>query len=155
MIVEKCRLFDYIQGKNEYKETIEMTGPVITQVLPSDGPFCKSTFKVSFYVPKKNQADPPSADGLKVQRWGPTYVAVRQFGGFVKDYSVGEEAAALEESLQGSVWADLVQYRVHDGVYTVAQYNSPFEFKNRVNEIWLMFGVDAVAAKAKHQALVI
>ncbi|GFZ07604.1 SOUL heme-binding family protein [Actinidia rufa] len=41
------RLFDYIQGKNSYEEKIEMTAPVITQ----------------------NQANPPPAKGLHVQRW--------------------------------------------------------------------------------------
>ncbi|KAK3198517.1 hypothetical protein Dsin_021932 [Dipteronia sinensis] len=128
--------------KNKYKQTIEMTGPVITQILPSDGPFCKSTFNVSFYMPKENQADPPPAEGLQVQRWKPTYMAARQFSGFVEDSSVGKEAAALKSSLEGTVWGDAIQKNVGDGVYTVAQYNSPFEFENRVNEIWMMFHVE-------------
>ncbi|CAH2056822.1 unnamed protein product [Thlaspi arvense] len=96
------QLFDYIQGKNDYKKTIEMTAPVITQVAPSDGPICASSFVVSFYVPTENQADPPPAKGLHVQRWAPTYIAVRQFSGFVKDYDVAEEAAALRASLAGT-----------------------------------------------------
>ncbi|KAJ4820731.1 Heme-binding protein 2 [Rhynchospora pubera] len=136
------QLFDYIQGKNTNNETIEMTGPVITQVSPSDGPFCASSFVVSFYVPKKNQADPPLADGLHLQKWGPTYAAVRQFSGFVSDDSLGEEAYALYSSLQGSNWASAVdQGRKADptSAYTVAQYNSPFEFTGRVNEIWMLF----------------
>ncbi|KAJ4796950.1 Heme-binding protein 2 [Rhynchospora pubera] len=127
------QLFDYIQGKNTNNETIEMTGPVITQVSPSDGPFCASSFVVSFYVPKKNQADPPLADGLHLQKWGPTYAAVRQFSGFVSDDSLGEET---------SNWASAVdQGRKADptSAYTVAQYNSPFEFTGRVNEIWMLF----------------
>ncbi|MQL41400.1 heme-binding protein, partial [Escherichia coli] len=70
------RLFDYIQGKNNYKQKIEMTAPVITEVSPSDGPFCKSSFVVSFFVPKENQANPPPAKGLHVQRWKTVYVAV-------------------------------------------------------------------------------
>ncbi|KAL5736706.1 hypothetical protein ACOSP7_031159 [Xanthoceras sorbifolium] len=127
------QLFDYIQGKNKYQETIEMTAPVISQVIPSDGPFCKSTFKVSFYVPEKNQVDPPPAKGLQVERWKPKYVAVKQFSGFVDDSNVGVEAAALKASLKGTVWEDA------DGVYTVAQYNSPFEYDDRVNEIWFLF----------------
>jgi SOUL heme-binding protein len=137
-----CRLFNYIQGKNAYNETIEMTAPVITQVSPSDGPFCASSFVVSFYVPKKNQADPPPADGLHLQKWGPTFAAVRQFSGFVSDDTLGEEAAALYLSLQGSNWSSAVdQGRKADptSAYTVAQYNSPFEFSGRVNEIWMLF----------------
>ncbi|KDP27282.1 hypothetical protein JCGZ_21013 [Jatropha curcas] len=138
------QLFDYIQGKNENGEIIEMTGPVITEVSPSDGPFCKSTFTVSFYVPKENQANPPEAKGLHVQRWKPTYVAIRQFSGFVSDSNVGEEAAALQASLAGTVWATAIQksHRNATSAYTVAQYNSPFEFDDRVNEIWMLFDMD-------------
>lgn len=142
------QLFKYIQGKNAYNATIEMTAPVLTRVSPSDGPFCASSFVVSFYVPEKNQADPPPAEGLSVQRWaGARYAAVRRFGGFVADSDVGEQAAMLDASLQGTRWAAPVS----DGrradaatAYTVAQYNSPFEFSGRVNEIWMLFdGNDA------------
>ncbi|OAY83202.1 Heme-binding protein 2 [Ananas comosus] len=135
------QLFDYIQGKNAYNETIEMTAPVITQVSPSDGPFCASSFIVSFYVPKKNQPDPPPAAGLHVQKCGPRLVAVRQFGGFVADESLGEEAAALNASLAGSKWAsaaDKARRADPATAYIVAQYNSPFEFSGRVNEIWML-----------------
>ena len=89
MVVWTCSLFDYIQGKNNYKQKIEMTAPVITEVSPSDGPFCKSSFVVSFFVPKLNQANPPPAKGLRVQRWNNVYVAARQFGGHVNDSNVG------------------------------------------------------------------
>lgn len=137
-------LFEYIQGKNEYNKKIEMTAPVITEVTPSDGPFCESSFVVSFYVPKENQADPPPAKGLDIQRWDTTYIAVRQFGGFVSDYQVAEEAAQLQANLAGSKWAAAVQKGASSG-YIVAQYNSPFEFKDRVNEIWMRFDMKDVA----------
>ncbi|KAJ0514541.1 putative SOUL heme-binding protein [Helianthus annuus] len=121
-----------------------MTAPVLTEIAPSDGPFCESSFLVSFYVPKKNQADPPPANGITIQKWVHTYVAVRQFGGFVTDYMVGVEAAALSSSLSGTIWADAIK-KSHAGEvttqYTVAQYNSPFEFDNRVNEIWFKFSM--------------
>ncbi|XP_010459273.1 PREDICTED: heme-binding protein 2-like [Camelina sativa] len=142
------QLFAYIQGKNEYHQKIEMTAPVISQVLPSDGPFCKSSFVVSFYVPKKNQPDPAPAENLHIQKWTPRYVAVRQFSGFVSDDSVGQEAAALDSSLKGTAWANAIEKSKNEGgvgsdsAYTVAQYNSPFEFTGRVNEIWLPFEMD-------------
>ncbi|GAY65380.1 hypothetical protein CUMW_240630 [Citrus unshiu] len=139
------QLFDYIQGKNEYEQTIEMTAPVITEVLPSDGPFCESSFTVSFYVPKVNQANPPPAKGLHIQQWKATYAAVRQFSGFVSDSNIGEEAAALQASLAGTEWAAAIEKRRAEdptSSYIVAQYNSPFEFYNRVNEIWLLFDLE-------------
>lgn len=122
-----------------------MTAPVITQVYPSDGPFCESSFVVSFYVPKENQANPPPAEGLHVQSWKTSYVAVRQFSGFVTDYNVGEEAAALQASIEGTVWSAAIENSRgvdQTSIYTVAQYNSPFEFGNRVNEIWMPFDIE-------------
>ncbi|XP_068635720.1 uncharacterized protein [Aristolochia californica] len=136
------QLFDYIEGKNDDQEKIEMTAPVITQVTPSDGPFCTSSFVVSFYVPAKNQPNPPPAKNLHVQKWSSKYAAVRQFNGFVADSDVGKEAASLYDSLRDSDWSAAVDKATSGdatGVYTVAQYNSPFEFNNRVNEIWMMF----------------
>ena len=116
-----------------------MTAPVLTEVSPSDGPFCASTFAVSFYVPAKNQADPPPAEGLRVRRWaGARFAAVRRFGGFVADADVGEQAARLDASLQGTRWAAAVN-EGQAASYVVAQYNSPFEFSGRVNEIWMLF----------------
>ncbi|XP_047336479.1 heme-binding protein 2-like [Impatiens glandulifera] len=138
------RLFDYIQGKNDFNEKVEMTAPVMTQVSPSDGPLYESSFVVSFYVPKKNQKNPPPANGLHAQKWKNTHVAVRQFGGFVKDFDVGVEAAALAESIANTKWAAAIG-KSHAAeptkVFTVAQYNSPFEFFGRVNEIWLTFEI--------------
>lgn len=142
LLFHPYRLFDYIQGKNDNQQKIEMTAPVITEVKPSDGPFCASSFVVSFYVPKENQPSPPSAKDLHLQKWGVTYTAVRQFGGFVADEDLGEEAAALYASVAGTVWGNAID-ESHAGEtatdYFVAQYNSPFEFLSRVNEIWLTF----------------
>ncbi|KAH1120649.1 hypothetical protein J1N35_003809 [Gossypium stocksii] len=139
------QLFDYIQGKNKYKQQIEMTAPVITEVLPSDGPFCESSFRISFYLPKVNQENPPPAEGLHIQKWKSTYLAVRQFSGFVTDYNVGVEAAALEASLGDTVWSPAIKKSQKDetsSVYLVAQYNSPFEFSGRVNEIWMLVDLE-------------
>ncbi|KAM3302150.1 heme-binding protein 2 [Capsicum chacoense] len=142
-------LYNYRHGKNIYKEEIGMTVPVLAQVKPSDGPFSTSSFVVSFYIPKKNQPNPPPAKGLHLQKWSKTYVAVRQFSGFVIDDDIPKEAAALSASIAGTKWAEAVeksQAADDTTVYKVAQYNSPSEFNNRVNEIWFTFDLDKASA---------
>lgn len=149
-------LFDYIQGKNMEQAKVPMTSPVLTDIFPSRGPFCESSFVVSFYVPEKFQKKPPEAEkslALQARRWDVVYAAVRRFGGFVTDSNIGEEAAKLQASLIGTPWADAIsksQQRIAKGkgkgkdpsLFSVAQYNSPFEFKNRVNEIWMLFQIE-------------
>ncbi|XP_054813910.1 uncharacterized protein LOC129314489 [Prosopis cineraria] len=139
------RLFDYIQGKNDKKEKIEMTAPVVTEVAPINETLYESLFVVSFYVPKKNQADPPLAKDLVVGRSNPVYAAVRQFSGFVRDSNVGEEVAALKASIAGTKWSSVIEKSHRGGygsVYCVAQYNAPFEYDDRVNEIWFLFDME-------------
>lgn len=151
-------LFDYIQGQNMEQAKVPMTAPVLTGIFPSRGPFCESSFVVSFYVPEKFQEKPPEAEkslALKARKWDIVYAAVRRFGGYVTDSNIGEEAAKLQASLIDTPWADAIsksQQRIAEGhhgregkdpsLFSVAQYNSPFEFKNRVNEIWMLFQME-------------
>ncbi|XP_027356817.1 heme-binding protein 2-like [Abrus precatorius] len=124
------RLFSYIHGNNSRKEQIEMTAPVITEVATGN----VSAFSVSFYLPKANQENPPSAEGLRVVRLKSVYAAIRQFGGFVTDSNVEKEVAALSASLSGTKWSSAIQ----KGGYALGQYNSPFKLINRLNEIWFL-----------------
>ncbi|CAA7036983.1 unnamed protein product [Microthlaspi erraticum] len=127
------RLFSYIQGDNKSKTRMSMTAPVVTQVTPG-----KSAYTVSFYIPKANQQNPPLADDLHVQKWNPTYVAVRQFGGWVSDDAAKKESAALMASLKGTKWIAPVEKTKG---YLVAGYNAPFEIIGRVNEIMVPFNM--------------
>ena len=93
-----------------------------------------SSIVVSFYVSKVNQADPHLVDGLYVQRSKTIDVMVRQFGGFVKDSNIGLQVLVLNDSLTSTTWSIIVKNN-----YIVAQYNSPFELYNRVNEMWFFY----------------
>ncbi|CAN6481510.1 unnamed protein product [Victoria cruziana] len=128
-------LFSYIQGNNQDNAKIEMTAPVLVDVSPS-------SYVVSFYVPQKFQASPPSSAEVHAVRWpGSRYAAVRRFGGFMNDVNIATEADALTKSLQGTPWAFAAPADAgrSPATYTVAGYNSPFEFENRVNEVMLIF----------------
>ncbi|CAH8357007.1 unnamed protein product [Eruca vesicaria subsp. sativa] len=129
------RLFRYIQGDNKSKTKMNMTAPVITQKPPG-----KSVYTVSFYLPKKNQQNPPLADDLHVQTWKPTYVAMRQFSGYVTDDIAKKEAAALMDSLKNTKWkVHIEQSKGKSPEYLVAGYSPPFQTTARVNEILVPF----------------
>ena len=134
------RLFDYIQGKNEEGAVIPMTAPVVTTIKPSAGPFCASAFTVRFFVPKefaKKTPIPDSSLDLNLHKTKARCVLVRTFSGFTSDFNVAEEAASLSLSVQTTSWANVTA--VGGEAYSVAEYNSPFELFNRVNEIWVPF----------------
>ncbi|KAL4192155.1 hypothetical protein AMTRI_Chr06g192600 [Amborella trichopoda] len=130
-------LFDYIQGKNNVHMKIEMTAPVLVDIVPSSSPLCNSTFAVKFYVPKKHQKKPPVSSQVEPEQWpGNQYVAARRFGGFMNDSNV---AMDLKESLEKSPWASRTSLKRRKGSseFTVAGYDSPYEYDNRVNEVMI------------------
>ncbi|GAV58317.1 SOUL domain-containing protein [Cephalotus follicularis] len=132
------RLFQYIQGANLNWTRIEMTAPVLTSNVPEAGPLHSSAYVVRFYLPVKFHADPPSPLpelNLKSYKWDAHCVAVRKFSGFAKDDNIVEEAEKLATSLSKSPWANLTS-RDSDYAYSIAQYDSPFQFIGRVNEVW-------------------
>ncbi|CAA7036982.1 unnamed protein product [Microthlaspi erraticum] len=137
------RLLSYIKGNNKSKTKMNMTAPVMTQATPG-----KSIYTVSFYVAKKNQENPPRANGLHVKQWKPTYVAVRQVGGYVTDDVAKTEAAALMTSLtvvsnNGTVWIGAIEKsKGKSPEFLIADYNSPStQTTARVNEILVPFNM--------------
>ncbi|CAL9061673.1 unnamed protein product [Musa banksii] len=136
------RLFQYIQGANLNSSRIRMTAPVLTSIVPGAGPLHSSAYFVRFYVPVKFQASPPvplPELNLHSDRWGSHCIAVRQFSGFARDSNVIKEAEKLAISLSQSSWANLTEFS-NKNAYSIAQYNSPFHFIGRVNEVWVDVG---------------
>ncbi|KAL8135552.1 hypothetical protein AgCh_010261 [Apium graveolens] len=131
----------YIVGKNDRGQRIERAAPEVTQVSLSGS---ETVYAVSFYIPKKNHADPPlpTDESLKIQRIPTTYAAVRQFPGSVSDTNVVDETNALIKSLTGTKYMAAINKScggdpAHN--YFVGQYHSPFLLIDRTNEIWLLF----------------
>ncbi|WCJ36101.1 SOUL heme-binding family protein [Euphorbia peplus] len=132
------RLFQYIQGANLNWSRIPMTAPVITSIVPGAGPFQSSSYSVLFYLPAKFQDEPPvplPELHLKPYVWESHCVAVRKFSGYAKDDNIIEEAKRLAESLSRSPLANATSADSHFA-YSIAQYDAPFRFIGRVNEVW-------------------
>lgn len=132
------RLNRYIEGDNKSNVKMNMTAPVIAQATPG-----RSVYTVSLYLPKKNQQNPPQADDLHVRSTKPTYVAVRQIGGYVSNNVAKDEAAALMESLRDSNWIlPIEKSKGKLPAYFLAVYNPPSHTTARViNEIMVPFNM--------------
>ncbi|KAM1100201.1 hypothetical protein FF1_006651 [Malus domestica] len=147
------RLFQYIQGANLNFSRIAMTAPVLTSIVPGAGPLHSSAYFVRFYVPTKFQSTPPTPLpelNLKSYTWDSHYIAVRKFSGFARDTNIVKEAEKLASSLSRSPWANSTSAE-SSYAYSIAQYNSPFRFIGRVNEVWVdvnASGVDGYKSSA-------
>ncbi|XP_059642269.1 uncharacterized protein LOC132284203 [Cornus florida] len=133
------RLFQYFQGANLNWSRIPMTAPVLTSIVPGAGPLHSSAYFVRFYLPVKFQATPPlplPQLNLEAYSWVSHCIAVRKFSGFARDDNIVEEAEKLAVSLSRTPWANSTSSE-SEYAYSIAQYNSPFRFIGRVNEIWV------------------
>ncbi|KAL7098457.1 hypothetical protein ACP275_09G019000 [Erythranthe tilingii] len=135
------RLFQYIEGANLNNSRIQMTVPILTSIVQQAGPLHSSAYSVKFYLPVKFQRTPPlPLPELNLRPdWSKSRcIAVRKFSGFARDENVIKEAEKLAVSLSRSPWFNLTPSSPsYDGdAYSIAQYNSPFRFVSRVNEVW-------------------
>lgn len=125
------RLFDYISGKNNESKKIAMTAPVLTRIIPGQGPACENDFIMSFFVsPNGGQPPAPSDPTVELTARPSARVYVRSFGGFATEDVVVKEAEQLAQDL-GSVPYEMTYY-------FTAGYDSPFKFFGRHNEIWFL-----------------
>jgi hypothetical protein len=126
------RLFDYISGDNDGNVKIPMTTPVLTEIFPGQGPFCASTFIVSFYVPWAYQnggAPTPTSPDVYLSQLPARQVAVDQFAGFANWDSTRQTASQLASYLNS-------QKIPYSPLLSLAQYDSPFDIIDRHNEVW-------------------
>lgn len=127
------RLFDYISGANVEKKKIEMTAPVKVEVTPSQGPFCKSTFKVSFFVPYalQDSAPEPSSPDVFIETMEETTFYVSSYGGWSSETKVLDAAERMIDTLE----AKSLQFNAT--TFYSAGYDSPFRLTHRHNEVWI------------------
>jgi hypothetical protein len=127
------KLFDYISGKNEEQQKIEMTVPVLRKITPGAGPFCKTTKDMSFYVTQEFQGNPPvpSAEDVNVTHLPAQRVVVKTFSGYTTEAKDLEEATELAE-------LTMDKYDLEKDYFFAAGYNSPWQFLGRRNEVWFV-----------------
>jgi hypothetical protein len=130
-------LYAYISGENELGAKINMTAPVRTKLEAGAGPFCKSTFTVSFFVPFKYQDESPpkpTNPDVYLETTPQQTVYVAQWGGFALGPTVGMKASALYEELEKEGVSAVT------GSYYYAGYDPPFRLTKRHNEVWIVAG---------------
>ena len=128
------KLDAYWNGENKEGMKLEMTTPVATKIVPSQGPACESTFTILFFVPFTNQAKTPEpTDNDIVNVNFPAIKAyVASFGGLEDDDLLRSSATKLGAALM----RDEVKF-VQDYYFT-AEYDPPTVKTNRHNEVWFL-----------------
>ncbi|CAN6577412.1 unnamed protein product [Malus baccata var. baccata] len=142
-------LAEYLFGKNTTKEKMEMTTPVYTRKVQSDGEKMEMTtpvitkrlgdqdkWQMSFVIPSKYGANVPlpKDPSVRIEEVPRKVVAVVAFSGFVTNEEVKKRESKLREALKNDG-----RFQVKEGTSVeVAQYNPPFTLPfQRRNEISL------------------
>ncbi|GAB1599557.1 hypothetical protein Ahia01_000233000 [Argonauta hians] len=145
-------LLRYIQGQNADKKSISMTVPVATKInKPAPPPPSSSaaaqaatggggggegkgetegpwTQTMHFYLTSDENPAPSGADVFLTEQPA-MRVYVRSFPGFAKEKDWNENLASLKAALPPGSYDETHYY--------TAGYDSPFQFFNRHNEVWL------------------
>uniref|UniRef100_A0A7S4L1L1 Uncharacterized protein n=1 Tax=Paramoeba aestuarina TaxID=180227 RepID=A0A7S4L1L1_9EUKA len=129
-------LFDYISGNNDQNISIEMTTPVDTQIVFSQGPFCQTLFIVSFFCPYKYQdpSNPPPKPGnpaVYIETVPEQRRAVYEFSGYVTSW-----AGWIQPSTYLFDYLDAENQSYNPKYEMTNEYDSPFRPIKRTNEVW-------------------
>lgn len=138
------KLFNYISGSNAASQKIAMTAPVLTKIVPGQGPTCESEFTISFYNPWEFQASTaapkPTDSSVFISNVPAMDVYVLKFGGWANGPTYKQNAALLMQKLKEQ---NLPFSTSH---WYTAGYDSPYTMTNRHNEVWVPAATAAAAA---------
>ncbi|XP_013389351.1 heme-binding protein 2-like [Lingula anatina] len=126
------RLFRYISGQNQPKTKVAMTAPVLTKIVPGQGPACESNFTMHFFIPA-TETNPPQPTDPKVSlsTLKSMKVYVRAFGGFPKEEIWTSEAQKLAQAINDNSL-------FYSDFWFTAGYDGPSKIINRHNEVWFV-----------------
>lgn len=124
------RLFSYIRGRNERRQKINMTVPVMVAMSYNITDH-KTKSNMAFYVPLKSPPKPTDAK-VSLQKCPAGCAYVRSFGGYVKSRSLlmYKQLYLLSKALK----KDKIAYKKGQSAY--AGYDAPWKGINRHNEVW-------------------
>ncbi|CAH1790815.1 unnamed protein product [Owenia fusiformis] len=125
------RLFMYISGDNAANSKIPMTAPVLTTIIPGQGPACESNFTTSFYQPfnmQKSGGPAPTDTNAYLSVLPKVTMYVRSFSGYASEEDFLNQAGKLAAAINNPE-------AFRSDLYYTAGYDSPFKFLNRHNEI--------------------
>ncbi|XP_077235772.1 SOUL heme-binding family protein [Tasmannia lanceolata] len=142
-------LAEYLFGKNISNEKMDMTTPVLTRKVQSEGEKMEMTtpvitkqsrdqdnWQMSFVMPSKygSELPLPKDPSVRIKEVPRKIVAVAVFSGFVTDEEVRHRESKLRDALKSDM-----QFQVKESALVeVAQYNPPFTLPfTRRNEIAL------------------
>jgi len=135
------KLFGYIQGKNEAKQKIPMTVPVIMPLQKAPNGEYAEDFTMMFWLPKKYQCEgcPPTPikaeeekNQVTIKTWG-GIVYVRTYGWWPIETLVKYNENQLKQSLEKNGIRDFDANTVYS-----ASYNDPFQIFGRKNDVMFM-----------------
>lgn len=118
-------LFGYISGRNQKREKMSMTIPVMNE-------FSNNTMTMEFVIPKKYDKDDipmPSMPEVEIKHYPEQEIAAYTFSGLVNDKTVAKSIDKLSQ------WIKEMNLEA-ETYYHLARYNPPFSLPFlRKNEI--------------------
>ena len=126
------KLFDYIEGANNDGIKIPMATPVASKIVPIGGGM--SNFTTLFFVPFAYQSNTsvPTDPTLGIVELPAITAYVKSFGGYMHDEQLKENIGNLRIAL------DMDKIAFTTDFYFAADYDSPYRFLDRHNEVWLL-----------------
>lgn len=130
------RLQRYMSGLNDRKKVLNLTFPLIDQIIFGNG--CHSTqyYSKSYYIPSAYQENPPNpifeADKVEIRNLDTRTMIVRKFGGWATRPQILKHASLLRKELNGQN----IEYNSNE--LFVTELSAPWEVLNRTNEVAYM-----------------
>jgi hypothetical protein len=130
------KLYNYITGKNERHEKMDMTAPVLLKInaataFTHDDPVFTMSFYLGWKYQSNEEAPRPEAEDTHLQTLESKRYAVISYSGYSNQKKQEENLKILGSYLKQN------EIQFNSDYYFFAGYDSPFRIFNRHNEVWI------------------